>query len=189
MFKKEHAMKKVAPAPPDTTAAPAAADSLLLPVLPVVPAASPPPAPPVFPQPPLAPFQYPPMFNPYLINPMAAYLQSFNLPGVGMPGMGIGMPAMGIGMPGMPAMPKVSSLSPCGERSSSPFSNTGGVHGFCQAYGISENEELALDKLGFELGDNLEQVTEHQYEAVGFKTLAWKRVLKAYKKFKRENKN
>jgi len=144
------------------------------------------PPPPVFPQVPQVPFQYPPVFSPYTINPMATYLQGFN-----MPRMGMAMP----GMP-MPMMPGVEhSSSPCKERPSSPCSSLpiacmlGGVHDFCESYGISESEELALDKLGFELGDNLGQVTEQKYEAVGFKTLAWMRVLKAYKKFKRENKN
>jgi hypothetical protein len=170
-------------------------------------AVSPPPTMPaplsVIPQVPQVPFQYPPTFNPYMINPMAAYLQGFNMPTMGMPmpgmpmpGMMPGMPMPGMPMPGMPmpgmpmttatpGMPWGVPLSPCKERSSSPITGiAGGVHDFCEAYGISENEELALDKLGFEIGDDLGQVTEQQYEAVGFKALAWLRVLKAYRKFK-----
>lgn len=150
------------------------------------------PAPPQLPQ---VPFQYPPMFNPYMINPMAAYLQGFNMPGMAMAMPGMPMPGMPMPMPMMPRVDpfsphKEGPSSPRKERSSSPIANMlGGVHGFCESYRISESEELALDKLGFELGDDLGQVTEQQYEAVGFKTLAWMRVLKAYKKFKRENKN
>jgi hypothetical protein len=75
------------------------------------------------------------------------------------------------------------------ERSSSPIDISGNVHDFCQAYGIGEEEELGLEKLGFALGDNLDEVEEREYQAAGFKTLAWKRVLKAYKKWKRDNKN
>jgi hypothetical protein len=38
------------------------------------------------------------------------------------------------------------------------------------------------------MGDDLGQVMEHEYKEAGFKLLAWKRVLKAYKKFKRDAK-
>jgi hypothetical protein len=107
-----------------------------------------------------------------MMNPMAP----FQLP-MGMPGQQFLLGQHS------PPMPKAR------ERSSSPIIIPGDVHDFCESYGIKENEELGLEKLGFALGDDLEEVAEKEYQAAGFKTLSWKRVLKAYKKFKRDNKN
>jgi hypothetical protein len=44
-------------------------------------------------------------------------------------------------------------LLPHKECSSSPINHTsGGVYAFCEAYGIHEDEELTLDRLGFKIG-------------------------------------
>jgi hypothetical protein len=107
---------------------------------------------------------------------------------MGMLGMGVGMPGMGAGMLGVSAGIPAAPGSLHKERSSSPIDIPGDVHAFCDAYGIKEEEEQALENLGFVMGDNLGQVTEHEYKEAGFKLLAWKRVLKAYKKFKRDAK-
>jgi hypothetical protein len=125
-------------------------------------------APPVTPGP--AHFaQYLPMFNPYMFNLMTAYA-------MGMPGM------MGMPTPGMPDQNHIAS--PLANHSSSPIPTTGDIHAFCVAYGIQEMEENSLEQLSFVLGDNLDGVTEQEYKDVGFKPLAWKWVLKAYKKYK-----
>ena len=98
-------------------------------------------------------------------------------------GMGAGMPVTSAGMPVTGAGMLVTA-SPRKERSSSPVYIPGDVHAFCEAYGIKEEEEQALESLGFVIGDDLNQVTEREYKEAGFKPLAWKRVLKAYKQYK-----
>jgi len=45
-----------------------------------------------------------------------------------------------------------------------------------------------LDQLGFEIGDDLSSISQEQYESVGFKHLEWSQVLKAYRKFKHDQK-
>jgi hypothetical protein len=137
-----------------------------------------------------APFpQYAPFFNPFMFNPMTPY--AMGMPGVGMPGVGMpgtGMPGagmLGMGMQGYNMSgPGYMTRSPHKERSSSPIEISGNIHTFCQAYGIDNNDEHDLERLGFVLGGNLDEVTEQEYKDVGFKPLAWKRVLKAYKKYK-----
>jgi hypothetical protein len=59
---------------------------------------------------------------------------------------------------------------------------------FCNCYNLDESTEAGLEKLGFVIGDDLAAVSEKEYTDAGFKPLAWKRVLKAYKKFKRDSK-
>jgi hypothetical protein len=140
-------------------------------VLPVtMPLVTPPPGPAQFPQ-------YPAMFNPYMFNPMAAYT-------MGMPG------AMGVlGMLGMMGMlmnnmPDQKHTPPNANCSSSLIHAHGDVHSFCVDFRIGEDVEQCLDQLSFMMGDNLDEVMEQEYKDAGFKALAWKRVLKAYKKHK-----
>jgi hypothetical protein len=106
--------------------------------------------------------------KPFIFNPM-----------MGMLGMGVGIPGMGAA--GIPAPP--GSLHK--EHFSFPIDIPGDVHAFCEACGIKKEEEQALENLGFVMGDDL-GVTEHECKEAGFKPLAWKRVLKAYKKFKHD---
>jgi hypothetical protein len=87
-----------------------------------------------------------PQFTSYL-NPFI-----FNLMRMGMPGIGAGMPGMGAA--GILAPP--GSLHK--EHSSSPINIPGDIHAFCEAYGIKEEEEQALENLGFVMGDDLGQV-------------------------------
>jgi hypothetical protein len=109
----------------------------------------------------------------------------FNLMMMGMLGMGAGMPGMGAGMLGVSAGILAAPESLHKKHSSSPIDIPGDIHAFCEAYGIKEEKEQALESLGFVLGDDLGQVMEHEYKEARLKPLAWKRVLKAYKKFKR----
>ncbi len=51
-------------------------------------------------------------------------------------------------------------------------------------YDLSEHAEAGLERLGFWFGDNLSSVKQEEYKGAGFKTLEWKRVLKAYRKLK-----
>jgi hypothetical protein len=124
--------------------------------------------------------QYASIFNPFLFNPLAPYT-------MGMPAaMGM-MGAMGMQGYGTQSS-RYPSTSPHRERSSSPVNIPGDIHTFCETYGIGEADEHALERLGFVMGDNLDEVTEQEYKEAGFKPLAWKRVLKAYKKYKRASK-
>jgi hypothetical protein len=59
---------------------------------------------------------------------------------------------------------------------------------FCDNYNINFASQMKLDQLGFEIGDDLTSISPEQYESVGFKHLEWSRVLKAYKKFKHDQK-
>ena len=118
-------------------------------------------------------------FNPLMFNPMMMGMGM----GMGMPGMGMGMLGMpGAGGPGPPPSPR---RSPRKERSSSPADIPGGMPAFYQACGVTEDEEQALEKLGFRMGDDLDQVTESEYKEAGFKPLDWRRFLKVYKRYKR----
>ena len=65
-----------------------------------------------------------------------------------------------------------------------PFEADRSVHDFCVGYGIGTGLEGCLDKLGFQIRDNLIEVTENQWKEAGFKPLEWQHVLKAYKKYK-----
>jgi hypothetical protein len=167
MFKTEHAMKtKKIP----TT--PALEDSASTATAPVVdtPTSAAVPAPAMVPahaQMMMPPAMIPSFFNPYMLGTM--------------PGLPMGMPGFNMPLAHMPGS------SPHKERSSSPVSMPGGVHGFCEAYGLNKDDEIGLEWLGFVLGDKLDEVSEQEYKDAGFKPLAWKRVIKAYKRLKREN--
>jgi hypothetical protein len=71
---------------------------------------------------------------------------------------------------------------------SSPPPAESSLNDFCNDYDISFATQTKLDQLGFEMGDDLSSISEAQYESVGFKHLEWGRVLKAYRKFKRDRK-
>jgi hypothetical protein len=111
--------------------------------------------------------------------------------GMGMGGMGMGTgmgPGMGPGggyyYQGQGYMNNPQSIGQ--QHLSSPFEADPdvGVHEFCEAYGIGMEEEQCLEKLGFQMGDKLDDVVDQEWKEAGFKPLAWKRVLKAYKKCK-----
>lgn len=74
-------------------------------------------------------------------------------------------------------------------RSSSPPVPECDVHDFCVKYNLGEAAEDGLQKLGFQIGDDLNSVPQSEWDAAGFKLLAWKRVLKAYAKHKRTSRN
>jgi hypothetical protein len=96
-----------------------------------------------------------PQFTSYL-NPFI-----FNLMMMGMLGIDAGMPGVSVGMP-------AASRSLHKEHFSLPIDIPGDIHAFCEAYGIKEEKEQALESLGFVMGDNLGQVTEHEYKEARF---------------------
>jgi len=71
---------------------------------------------------------------------------------------------------------------------SSPISVDYDITGWCAQYRLDGEAEAGLERLGFAVGDNLDLVTEKEYTEAGFKPLAWKRVLKAYRRFCRDHK-
>ena len=89
--------------------------------------------------------------------------------------------------PWFPAQPSPPTKQHLDEPPSSPLRCDITVSDFCQLYDIGHDAEAALDNLDFEIGDDLECVTEKQWMDAGFKPLAWNRVKKIYRKFKREN--
>ncbi|KAJ6629843.1 hypothetical protein B0H10DRAFT_1939476 [Mycena sp. CBHHK59/15] len=72
--------------------------------------------------------------------------------------------------------------------SSSPPLPDCGVHDFCVEYNLGLDAETGLEKLEFQIGDDLEGLPEAEWKKVGFSHLAWKRVLGAYAKYKRHAK-
>jgi hypothetical protein len=60
---------------------------------------------------------------------------------------------------------------------------------FCEKYGLGERVEAGLDKLGFCFGDDLNNVSAEEYTDAGFKVLEWKRLLKAYRRLKHDNRS
>jgi hypothetical protein len=71
---------------------------------------------------------------------------------------------------------------------SSPPPAGSSLDDFCNNYGISFGARIKLDELGFEMGDDLSSISQTQYESAGFKHLEWNHVLKAYKKYKYDQK-
>ena len=128
--------------------------------------------------------------GPQMPLPYAQFPQMPQTPFGMPPMMGYGMP---FGNPYMqwPTMPPQPPMTPCprtsDEQPSSPIVPPCSVTDFCHQYELGVEAETGLEELGFVMGDDLKSVTEAQYVQAGFKPLAWQRVLKAYKKYKRDN--
>ena len=60
----------------------------------------------------------------------------------------------------------------------------GNVHEFCKQYNLSNDAEGGLERLEFQIGDNIDNLPKDVYKAVGFTYLSWQCVLKAYGKYK-----
>ena len=109
--------------------------------------------------------------------------------------MGFGMPYPGNPFfpagPGMVTMPTTTTATRPESRSppSSPPSANYIAAEFCELYNLGEQAAIGLEKLGFCFGDNLDAIKSEEFAKVGFKLLDWKRLLKAYKKAKRENRS
>ncbi|KAJ7831194.1 hypothetical protein B0H14DRAFT_3464201 [Mycena olivaceomarginata] len=73
-------------------------------------------------------------------------------------------------------------------RSSSPPIPDCGVHDFCTEYKLGLEAERGLEKLEFQIGDDLDSLPEAEWQKAGFTHLGWKRVLAAYAKYKRHAK-
>jgi hypothetical protein len=82
-------------------------------------------------------------------------------------------------VPGMVPMPTVSPPS-------SPPTSGPTIAEFCHRYDLGDSVSAGLDKLGFRFGDDLNSVSKQEYTDAGFKTLEWKRLLKAYRKVKHD---
>ncbi|KIL63078.1 hypothetical protein M378DRAFT_179451 [Amanita muscaria Koide BX008] len=127
-----------------------------------------------FPSPVPPPFGYPPGFNPFSV-PQMGWAQSANI------GPFPHTPTTG------PSRSRYSDSDDL--RSSSPPIPDCGIHEFCVVHGFGEDIEAGLDRLGFQMGDNLDGVSREDWTAAGFKPLVWSRVMKAYAKYKRNLKS
>jgi len=83
-------------------------------------------------------------------------------------------------VPGMVPMPTVSPPS-------SPPTSGPTIAEFCRRYKLGDSVSAGLDKLGFCFGDDLNSVTQQEYLDAGFKTLEWRRLLKAYRRLKHDD--
>lgn len=127
-------------------------------------------------------FQYPQIPFPQ-VSPQMPLFMGYG--GMGMPYSGNPFTA-GAGMEATPIRPsRYQSRSP---PSSPPTANCS-IADFCESYNLGPQAESGLDHLGFEFGDDLSTVTESQYTKAGFKPLEWRRVLKAYRQLKVDNRH
>lgn len=72
------------------------------------------------------------------------------------------------------------------DRSSSPLPpDAGSVEDMCTKYGLGDEILDRLEKLRFQIGDDLSVLTEEKWTAAGFTDLEWDRVKTAYRRYKR----
>jgi hypothetical protein len=57
---------------------------------------------------------------------------------------------------------------------------------FCATYSLNNQVQQGLEQLGFEIGDDLSDLTTDQWKEVGIGLLARKRVVKAYRQYKKD---
>jgi len=166
LFSTQHAAKKVVKSKPSNPEI-AASDTPATPT----PAATATTTPASFPHPPYTPFPSP---SPYGYPPYTPYY--------------------GFPQPNFFSQPSFGQAGPSNwgqtapEPQSSPPPAGSSLDDFCNNYNISFTACTKLEQLGFEIGDDLTSISQEQYESVGFKHLEWNRVLKAYRKFKRDQK-
>ncbi|EED77436.1 predicted protein [Postia placenta Mad-698-R] len=79
-----------------------------------------------------------------------------------------------------------SSTSADDHALSSPLSAACGVEEFCDKMGLKEVEHEGLKRLGFHVGDKLDDVQPTDWKEAGFCPLKWNRVVRAEKKFRKE---
>ena len=191
LFKAEHALKRVEPKPKETNSnpldSPAAVSATPTAAVPAV--VAPATVAPAMPAP-LNPAQY--MFipgqMPQMMPQMYPQMYPQMLPQMLPPMLPPMLPQMpwngqvGTGMPTTPA--STGHLDP----PLSPVSTECDISEWCTKYKLDEESEAGLERLGFVVGDNLDEVTEKEYTEAGFKALAWRRVLKAYHRYRRDRK-
>jgi len=85
-----------------------------------------------------------------------------------------------------PLSPFVGSQPAANPPSSPPPSSDFSVADFCTKYGLNNHIQQSLEQLGFEIGDDLAPLTTVQWENAGVGILAQKRVLKAYRQYKKD---
>jgi hypothetical protein len=129
---------------------------------------------------PTVPFMNFPFYAQTMFPQMYPQMPSSLFTGASMPYSGNPFFAAG---PGMVSMPTKDPSSP----PSSPPTASCTVAEFCESYDLGEQTEMGLEKLGFRFGDDLSTVTAEEYTKAGFKPLEWRRVLRAYRKLKQDN--
>ena len=139
------------------------------------------------PQPQVAPTL--PFANPFAQMPFMGYPPVLGYPMLNTPFANPYMPWPPFPNPAMPATnrDKTPPRRISDDIPSSPIAPSCTVVEFCKLYSLGDDVETGLEQLGFEMGDDLKVITETQYTQAGFKPLAWQRVLRAYKKYKRDH--
>ena len=102
------------------------------------------------------------------------------------------MPNMNMMSPFMPwlsaaqpqAQPLAGTQADHNPPSSPPHADTGSLEHFYQSFQIAPDVQEGLKRLGFQIGDDLLQVSMEDVKEVGIKVLDWKRVLKHYREYK-----
>jgi hypothetical protein len=72
--------------------------------------------------------------------------------------------------------------------SSPPPEDTGSLEDFYDQFRVAEDVREGLERLGFQIGDDLSKVSSEEVKDVGIKLLDWQRLLKHYRKYKHQNK-
>ena len=81
------------------------------------------------------------------------------------------------------------AASSCSPPSSPPTDVNCSITEFCEMYNLGDHAKARLEKLGFCFGDDLTMVTSEEIVEAGFKSLEWRRVLKAYRKLKLDSRD
>jgi hypothetical protein len=72
--------------------------------------------------------------------------------------------------------------------SSPPPEDTGSLEDFYDQFRVSADVREGLERLGFQIGDDLSKVSSEEVKDVGIKLLDRQHLLKHYRKYKHQNK-
>jgi hypothetical protein len=127
---------------------------------------------------------YPQGFNPFYPYGMGMPSPMFFAPQFGMGGLGNTPLPWGADQSIVPSAGPSHTQPETMQLSSSLPMPDGNIHEFCKQYNLSEDVKRGLEKLEFQIGDDIKNLPKEVYKSVGFTYLSWQRVLKAYSKHK-----
>ena len=93
--------------------------------------------------------------------------------------------------PVIPTPTPSTTLVPASQTAANPLSSPPpqadfSLADFCATYGLNNQIQQGLEQLGFEIGDDLSDLTTEQWKENGIGPLAQKRVIKAYRQYKKD---
>jgi hypothetical protein len=127
---------------------------------------------------------YPQGFNPFYPYGMGMPSPMFFAPQFGMGGLGNTPLPWGADQSIVPSAGPSHTQPETMRLSSSPPMPDGDIHEFCKQYNLSKDVKRGLEKLEFQIGDDIKNLPKEVYESACFTYLSWQRVLKAYSKHK-----